>query len=320
MQENYIKNYFNLQEQKFQNHKLFNNDLILKLNATGFKKESEQVRCCCSYLLFSRQENLYTGDERIKFKEANFCKFRFCSACNWRRSLNINKSLLKAFTAIEKSKKVSYLFLTLTVKNVKTSSLKATIKHMNESFRRLSKTKAFKSSILGYFKSLEILGDKTARGEVHPHFHIILVVSSSYFNAKYYISQRRWSEMWQRALRVDYLPVVDVRRIKSKIMKDGRELTALQSAVFEVAKYSIKHIKLTERSNEEFRDIINQTKNMRFFTVGGILREKINLLKCDNELMDFDNEVEDLWIEIEDLLYKWSEGNYLLKEVRKLDG
>ena len=37
-QENYIKKYFTLQEQKFQNHKLFNNDLILKLNATGFKK------------------------------------------------------------------------------------------------------------------------------------------------------------------------------------------------------------------------------------------------------------------------------------------
>ena len=310
---NYTKNYSILQEQKFQDYKLLNNNMILKLYQTGFKKESEQVKQCGSYLLFSKQEHKQTKEQRIKLKEANFCKFRFCSTCNWRRNMNINRELLEAFTSIEASRSVSYLFLTLTIKNVKTNELKATVKHMNDSFKRMSKTKAYKDTVLGHFKALEIIGDKTPVGEVHPHFHLILIVSNSYFNGKYYINQQKWSEMWQKALRVNYVPVVDVRRIKAKETKSGKKLTALQSAVFEVAKYSVKHTKLTKKTDDEFSSIIIQTKGMRFFSTGGILKEKINLLKCDNELINFRQEIEEMWIEIEELIYEWKNGNYRLK-------
>jgi len=184
---------------------------------------------------------------------------------------------------------------------------------MNDSFKRMSKTKAYKDTVLGHFKALEIIGDKTPVGEVHPHFHLILIVSNSYFNGKYYINQQKWSEMWQKALRVNYVPVVDVRRIKAKETKSGKKLTALQSAVFEVAKYSVKHTKLTKKTDDEFSSIIIQTKGMRFFSTGGILKEKINLLKCDNELINFRQEIEEMWIEIEELIYEWKNGNYRLK-------
>jgi len=227
--------------------------------------------------------------------------------------MNINRELLEAFTSIEASRSVSYLFLTLTIKNVKTNELKATVKHMNDSFKRMSKTKAYKDTVLGHFKALEIIGDKTPVGEVHPHFHLILIVSNSYFNGKYYINQQKWSEMWQKALRVNYVPVVDVRRIKAKETKSGKKLTALQSAVFEVAKYSVKHTELTKKTDDEFSSIIIQTKGMRFFSTGGILKEKINLLKCDNELINFRQEIEEMWIEIEELIYEWKNGNYRLK-------
>jgi len=292
-----------------------NNDIILKLQKTGFTKESEQVERCGSYLLFSKQEHQQTKEQRIKLKEANFCKFRFCSTCNWRRNMNINRELLEAFTSIEASRSVSYLFLTLTIKNVETSDLKATVKLMNDSFKRMSKTKAYKDTVLGHFKALEIIGDKTSAGEVHPHFHLILIVSNSYFNGKYYISQKKWTEMWKKALRVDYTPVVDVRRIRAKVMRSGKKLTALQSAVFEVAKYSVKHTELTKKSDDEFNNIIIQTKRMRFFSTGGMLKEKINLLKCDEELINFKEEIEAMWKEIEKLIYEWKSGNYRLKSI-----
>ncbi|MBD3839981.1 MAG: protein rep, partial [Epsilonproteobacteria bacterium] len=233
-----------------------NNDIILKLEKCNFKKESELVRECGSYLIFSHQEHIKTLDKRIKLKNADYCKFRFCSTCNWRRNLNINRELLQALEAIEATRSVSYLFLTLTIKNPKTEDLKATVKHLNDSFKRMSKTKEYKDTILGYFKALEIVGDKTPEGEVHPHLHIILIVNSSYFKSRNYIKQDKWSEMWQKALRVDYDPVVDVRRIKAKKTKSGKTLTALQSAVFEVAKYSVKHSILTEKSDDEFSSII----------------------------------------------------------------
>jgi len=302
-----------LQETKHQKHKLLNNDIILKLQKCNYKKESEQVRQCASYLVFSHQEHIKTSERRLKLKSADFCKFRFCSTCNWRRNLNIARELLQALEAIEAKISVNYLFLTLTIRNPDTNDLKRSVKHLNESFKRMSKTKRYKDTILGHFKALEILGDMTVDGEVHPHFHIILIVNSSYFTSRNYISQAKWIEMWQKALRVDYTPVVDVRRIKPKKTKNGKEFTALQSAVFEVAKYSVKHTELIQKSDKEFITIIEQTKNMRFFATGGILKKQINFQKCNDELIHFNEELEAEWKEIEELVYEWKNGNYYLK-------
>jgi len=302
-----------LQETKFRDHKLGTNDLIIKLSDNTFKKDSELLRGCGTYLKFSKQEHQQTSEQRNKLKEANFCKYRFCEMCNWRRTKKIGSQLIEALESIEASKKVSYVFLTLTIKNPSTSNLKATVKHINESFKRMAKTVGYKNAVIGHFKALEILGDNTSDGEVHPHFHILLIVSRSYFTSKNYISQDKWIDMWQKALRVDYRPVVDVRRIKAKKTKNGKQLTALQSAVFEVAKYSVKHTELTKKSDEEFSQIITQTKGMRFFSTGGLLKEKINFIKCDNDLINFKEQTEALWKEIEELLYKWEKGNYYLK-------
>lgn len=315
---NYTQNTQILQEPKHQNHKLMNNDIILKLEKCKFSKESELVRECGSYLTFSHQEHIKTLDKRIKLKKADYCKFRFCSTCNWRRNLNINRELLQAFEAIEATQSVSYLFLTLTIRNPQTEDLKATVKHLNDSFKRMTKTKAYKDAILGHFKALEIVGDKTPQGEVHPHLHIILIVNSSYFKSRNYISQAKWIEMWKKALRVDYTPVLDIRRIKAKKTKSGKTLTALQSAVFEVAKYSVKHSILTDKSDDEFSSIILQTKNMRFFSTGGLLKEKINFIKCDEELIQFNEQIDAEWREIEELIFEWKNGNYQLKEIKEI--
>ena len=54
---------------------------------------------------------------------------------------------------------------------------------------------------------------------MHPHFHVILAVRSSYFK-NLYIKQDEWQEMWKIALRADYAPSVDVRIIKSNDQTD----------------------------------------------------------------------------------------------------
>lgn len=305
-----------LEEKKHAEHKLMNNDLIIKLRACGFDKEAGAVKACSSKLSFSVQEHIETKETRKRLKSADFCKFRFCATCNWRRNLNINRELLQAFEAVEAVKSVSYLFLTLTIKNCKTSDLKATVRHLNKSFQRLAQTKAFKNTVLGHFKALEIVGDKTPDGEVHPHLHIILIVSSSYFTSRNYLSQAKWVDMWQKALRVDYTPVVDVRRIKAKTTRNGTQLSALQSAVFEVAKYSVKHTELTKKKDDEFAQIVIQTKGMRFFATGGILKDMINLQKVDEELIKFNEELEAKWREIYEEIYEWIDGDYRLTKTK----
>jgi len=181
---NYTQNTSKLQvleEKNHTTHKLMNNDLIIKLRKCGFDADANKINSCATRIAFSVQEHQQTKETRKRLKDANFCKFRFCSTCNWRRNMNINRELLQAFEAIEATRSVSYLFLTLTIKNPATNDLKATIKLMNEAFKRMSKTKAYKNVVIGHFKALELLGDETKDGEIHPHFHIILIVSSSYF-------------------------------------------------------------------------------------------------------------------------------------------
>jgi len=74
---------------------------------------------------------------------------------------------------------------------------------------------------------------------------------------------------------------------------------------------------LTEKSNDEFSQIMIQTKGMRFFSTGGILKDMINLQKCDEELIQFQKDLEDMWKEIYEEIYEWLNGDYRLTKTKK---
>lgn len=299
-------------EPKFIEKKLQTNDIIFKFYNTGFTKESEKIKQCGNYLEFALKENQITKENKKKLAGANFCKNRFCPMCSWRRIRNITGQLKDAFSVIQEKQKVATLFLTLTVTNPDVKDLKSTIAKMNKSFNEMTRTKPFKNAVLGYFKSIEILGDKTPRGQAHPHFHILLVVKESYFKKSDYLNKSEWTEMWKKALRVDYTPVVYVSRIKSK----NENFSDIDSAIIETVKYSVKHSDLVKRSNEDFYYLYTQTKNLRFISAGGILKEHLNLIKIDEDLINLKKENEALWIEICRLIYTWQNGDYQLKEIK----
>ena len=301
-----------LDETKFTEHKLQTNDIIFKFLDTGFKTEYEKIKECGNYLEFALKENQITKDTKKKLSNANFCKNRFCPMCSWRRIRNITGQLKEAFSCITEKQKVATLFLTLTISNPDVKDLKSTIAKMNKSFNEMTRTKAFNNAILGYFKSIEILGDKTPKGQAHPHFHILLVVKENYFKKSDYLNKSQWTEMWKKALKVDYTPVVDVRRIKSK----NENFSDIDSAIIETVKYSVKHTELVNRSNDDFYYLYTQTKGMRFISAGGILKEHLNLIKIDDDLINLKKENEQLWIEVCRLIYTWQNGEYCLKEIK----
>lgn len=301
-----------LDENSFAEHKIQTSDIIIKFSEVGFRNESEKVRECGNYLEFALKQNLQTAEQKKKLAGANFCKNRFCPMCNWRRTRNIAGQLKEAFTEIQKKEEIATLFLTLTIKNPQVQNLKETIAKMNRSFNQMTKTKAFKSAVKGYFKSIEILGDKTPKGEAHPHFHILLVVDKKYFSSKNYLNQKQWTEMWKKALGVEYIPTVDIRRIKAK----NDRWSDTDSAITETVKYAVKHTDLAKRSGEDFYYLYTQTKGLRFFSAGGILKEHLNLIKADEDLIDLKREVELLWVEICRLIYTWQNGDYRLKDIK----
>jgi len=238
-------------------------------------KQAGRLSQCTGSLLFGWQNNLETGESRLKLKNARFCHIRSCPVCQWRRSMAWQARMFTAMPKLsEQFPTHRWLMLTLTVRNVQISELKTTIKHMQQSFRRLRERKDFPAH--GYIKSLEVT--RSENGEAHPHFHVLMMVPSGYFGRSY-IKTERWSELWQESLRVDYLPVVDVRAVKSKHKDRPHDISA---AVVEVLKYETKVADL-EQHPEFLRQLALQLVRVRAVEVGGILKE---YLKTDEPIAD----------------------------------
>ena len=179
------------------------------------------VRDCGSYLVFKRFQ-----DNSKKLHDANFCRVRLCPMCSWRRSLKIFSQVSKVIDYISLNHESSYLFATFTIRNCSIEDLSETIDLLLYSWKKLSLQKKFKSVVTGSFRALEVTYNKKT-DEWHPHLHVILSVDKNYFSNSY-ISQKEWSVMWQKALKVDYMPIVDIRRLKTL------------KGVSEASKYSVK--------------------------------------------------------------------------------
>lgn len=297
------------------------NNLAESYRRIGSKKYY-RVADCSTFLEF---RYFFNVNEK-KLNRANFCKVRLCPMCSWRRSLKIFGQVSKVMDYVEENYNYRYIFLTLTVENCYGEDLKKTLDHMTESFNRMNQRKIFKQSIKGYFRSLEITYNKKYN-TYHPHFHFILAVNESYFTDKnYYLSQKKWTNLWKDCLKVDYTPVVNVRRIK----KDDNN--KFGKAVAETAKYTVKSEDFIIRNedgqiNEKLTDEVVKTLDLalhrkRLTSFGFIFKKvhkKLNLDDMeDGDLINTDND-EDLRDDLMSVIlrYQWNVGikNYKLVEV-----
>lgn len=162
---------------------------------------------------------------------------------------------------------VRWIFLTLTVKNVPVSSLRAEIQSMNAGWARMLRRKELKAaSILGWAKAIEVTRGED--GNAHPHFHVLFMVKPSYFTGKYYISQKKWTQMWKECMKIDYTPIVHVQAAKKSEKK----------AVAELMKYSVKPADLVQDA-EWLMELTAQTQHLRFISFGGELRKSFKFLR-----------------------------------------
>ena len=160
-----------------------------------------------------------------------------------------------------------WVFLTLTVRNCDLVDLRDTLKDMNASWKRMSETVAFKKGVAGFIRTTEVTRGKDGDMRAHPHYHALLLVKPSYFT-KNYIKQSEWVEMWQKALRADYAPSVNVKTVKQ--FAEGQ----LDKAICETLKYSVKpdDLTLTRDSGAWLHEMTRQTFKMRFIATGGVLK------------------------------------------------
>jgi len=221
----------------------------------------------CSKLLGFAFEAQDSGELKIRLQQAKFCRVRHCPVCQWRRTLMWRARFFQAVPRIRQAYPSGrWLFLTLTVRNCPIEALRATLKDMNAAWVRLAQRKSFPA--LGFVKAAEVTRSK--EGLAHPHFHIMLLVPSSYFSTGY-IKQATWRELWQQALRVDYLPVVDIQAVKPK---KGAEsgVDPMAIAVLETMKYGIKEADLMSDATW-LQELTKQLHKTRAISVGGVLKD-----------------------------------------------
>lgn len=252
-----------------------------------------QLKECGTRLKFSETT------EGRKLKEANFCRVRLCPMCQWRRSLKLFSQVSEVTDYILKNKKVRFIFVTFTQKNVKGEDLSSTIDRMNEGFqllvqkrRTLAEIRPLQENLLGYLKAIEVTYNVKTK-DYHPHIHCIFEVRPSYFGV-HYIKQSQWVELWKRVMKLDYEPQVDVRAIKGESAR----------AVAEVAKYPVKlggifSIKDKDEQAEVLITLKMSLHKRRLLTFGGDFRAvkrelQLEDVETTNDLVHLDKENREL--------------------------
>lgn len=239
----------------------------------GYKESLiERVSTCGDVLRFIRRE-----DGSLKLYQAYFCKNKLCPMCNWRRSMKYSYQTSRIIDeAIKQQPKARFLFLTLTVKNVPGIELNNTISQLTQSFDRLFRRAKVKKNLIGYLRSVEVTHNEK-ENTYHPHIHVLLMVKSSYFSGSgnNYISQKEWGDMWSQSLKVDYIPLVDIRTVK----ETGK---GLKGAILETAKYPTKPIKLDVENKQVVDDLYNGLYRKRQLGYGGLFKEIKKQLQLDD--------------------------------------
>jgi plasmid rolling circle replication initiator protein Rep len=246
-------------------HKHENEMILRAFDMLGQEMRAFRMAACGQCLQFSE------CDEHgiKKLKHANFCRERLCPMCAWRRSLKTSQQVHDVSHAVfREHPKWKYLLLTLTVPNCPGSDLHQTTTKILKSFKSLMDLKEVKAGVRGYFRSLEVTYNLETK-QYHPHLHVMLLVTQSYFTSDY-IKHARWLELWQKLTKDSSITQVDIRRMRTK----GK---SLETASAELSKYLTKFSSFIETVDQ--KELIEIVKTLHESMSGRRLQQYGGVLK-----------------------------------------
>lgn len=207
------------------------------------------------------------------------CRERWCPMCQGGRSAQWAGRLHEAMPAIvaERGQEWALILLTLTVRSMPLAQVHDAIGALHAAVDRLVRRAAFAAE--GWVRCTEVT--VRADGQAHPHVHVLAAVPRSYFAGPLrkergptgrpkivpgYMRQDQWRDLWRDVARLDYDPVVDVRRVRGNLTDpEGRQ------ALYEVTKYGIKPADVLRLAPDQFATLAEQMKGVQTIGVGGQL-------------------------------------------------
>lgn len=262
-------------EQPWAKHKI-DAQLLSYALMDNYPDAAQRIRHCADTLWFRRTE---TG--ALKLDTAHFCRVRMCPVCQWRRSLKMYGQLhqivdaMQADRAAAGRKPYNWALITLTVRNCAPDELSHTLDILAQGWGRMSRVMAWRRAVQGTMRAMEITYNR-ADGTYHPHIHVLACVLPSYWHSRAYISQAQLTDMWRDACRLDYTPIVDMRRA-----------TGDPKSLAEVAKYTTKPSDYLDPSDLDMMADVAGTLyrvcgHRRFAAYTGILRQYHHTLHLDD--------------------------------------
>lgn len=268
------------------------------------EKKAARLRDCATWLAFAR-----SSAGGLTLTHANFCRVRLCPICQWRRALKTyahTRKIVEAMAADYRRRKkgLRWVFLTLTIQNCSASDLSTVVDNMFSSWHRLIKSKAFEP-VLGWYRGFEVVHDVSPfitaqmfaeRSEYyrrrglragddnpnynmyHPHFHVMMAVNTTFLRTDYRTLRARFAAAWQKAMRLDYEPVVDVRKAFS----------VSAAGIAEACKYTVKDTDYIQPADWDLTvetvELLDKVLDRRrLIAYGGDLKEWHRRLNLDDE-------------------------------------
>ena len=271
-------------------------------------KKAHRVKECGEVLRFVEDEQGYK-----KLAQTWFCHSRLCPLCNWRRAMKQSNQLTQILEEAVKQRKTGrFLFLTLTVENTTGKQLKSELRQMGRAVRDLMRYKKPAKNLLGYVRSTEVtVNHESDQPMYHHHMHVLLFVKSLYFKGSdNYISQSEWTGYWQRAMKLTYVPIVNVEAVKPNLK---RQKNSLLASAQETAKYQVKSKDILTNNQEQDLQVIDDLEQAlagsRQISYGGLLKEirkQLQLEDVENgDLINTDSDDQKVDQVVREIVAKW---------------
>ena len=151
---------------------------------------------------------------------------------------------------------------------------------------------------------------------------MILAVNKSYFKSRNYINQKKFRELWQESLGIEYEPMVNVKRFKASNQKE------IEKSLAETSKYTVEKDDFLLEDDYEMTDKTVETLDKalayrRLVAWGGELKRIHKELNLDDvetgDLVNTDLEDEDLQgldYYIECVGWHFGISDYVYKNIR----
>ncbi|HIH2992237.1 TPA: protein rep, partial [Streptococcus pneumoniae] len=181
-----------------------------------------------------------------------------------------------------------------------------------------------KKNLLGYLRATEVTVN-SKDNSYNQHMHVLVFVKSTYFkDSENYLTQAELTELWQKALKVNYRPIVNVKAVKPrKTVKKDKD--SLLGAVYETAKYPVKSVDYLSGSHDQnlkrVEDLEKGLAHKKLFSFGGLfktIRKELHLADVEDENSDLtrtDSEDDKDATTGEEIIayWNWERKNYFIK-------